>query len=65
MKMTLRTRTRRPRSISREERMTRSLSSFPRLKPRRFSLHLGLVGLEVRNQDQGLKSETRIEDWNH
>ena len=65
MKMTLRTRTRRPRSISREERMTRSLSSFPRLMPRRLSLLLGLAGLGVRNQDQGLGSGTRIKDWNH
>ena len=52
MKMTLRTRTRSPRSISREERTTRSLSSFPWLMPSRLSLHLGLPGLGVRNQDK-------------
>ena len=50
--MTLRTRTRRPRSISKEERPTRSLSNFPRLKPMRFSFHLIFLGSKIRLQDQ-------------
>ena len=59
--MTLRTRTRRPRSISREERMTRTMSSLLRLKPRMFSLHLD-QGVNDRYKKSGSTIGQKVQD---